>query len=69
MIDQENTMEELRAAIRDEGHLVTPYRLGLKVGSRGLDLPCPYVKARSVKLYREGVSFGRSWHQPQRGSK
>ncbi len=51
-------LEECRAAVRSSGHMLTPYRLGLEVGSRGFDLACPYTTHRGSKLYREGVAFG-----------
>lgn len=52
-------MEECRQAVRDGGHILSAYRLGMEVGSRGLDLACPYSNPRSSKLYREGMRYGR----------
>lgn len=51
-----------RDAIRARGHSVNPYRIGLEVGRRNEDLPCPYAPgSRGARLYADGVKYGRQW--------
>lgn len=59
----EDILEECRVSVRASGFKLTPYRLGLEVGRRGFDLPCPYG-GRGREAYREGVNFGLQ-HQPE----
>ena len=54
-----DAFEKHRQDIRDRGHLVGPWRLGVAVGKAGDDLPSPYSVARSSKLCSEGLKVGR----------
>jgi hypothetical protein len=48
-----------RAAIRQRGHRVTPYRIGVQSGNWLDNLPCPYAP-RSIgeRNFLEGVKYG-----------
>lgn len=49
-----------RAAIRERGHRVTPYRIGLEVGRRGENLANPYLPGSvAASNYREGLKWTR----------
>jgi hypothetical protein len=49
--------------VRNGGHPLNPFRLGLAVGHAGIDLPAPYLNLRSVKLYDAGLRQGREFRQ------
>lgn len=54
-------LKDLRAIARGRWGRATPFRLGLIVGNRGLEIECPYPRLGTARLYREGVAQGSQY--------
>ena len=60
-VDVLAVLDKARQTVRDDGHRLNPYRLGRSVGLMGYDpteVPPPYGKPRSIRLYVHGVRYG-----------
>lgn len=60
MISPADQLTALRIEARHRWGYAGPYRLGLVIGARGLDIANPYTHPRSRKVFDDGVAWGRA---------